>query len=54
MGPRSFPGLAAAAVRVDGCNRERLERLCSYTLPPPIAHERSSLTPAGEVLYAFK
>ncbi|MEZ5962476.1 MAG: transposase [Planctomycetota bacterium] len=43
-----------AAVRVDGCNRDRLERLCRYALRPAIVHERLSLTPSGKVLYAFK
>ena len=43
-----------AAVRVDGCNSERLERLCRYALRPPIVHERLSLTSDGKVLCKFK
>jgi hypothetical protein len=44
-----------AAVRVDGCNRDRLERLCRYALRPPIVHERLALTSDGsKVLCKFK
>ena len=43
-----------AAVRVDGCNRERLDRLCRYALRPPIVHERLSLTSDGKVRCKFK
>jgi hypothetical protein len=43
-----------AAVRVDACSRDRLERLCRYAARPPIVHERLSLTSSGKVLVKFK
>jgi len=43
-----------AAVRVAGCSRERLERLCRYVVRPPIVHERLSLTSNGKVLLKFR
>ena len=43
-----------AAVRVDACSRDRLERLCRYAARPPIVHERLSLTDSGLVLVKFK
>jgi hypothetical protein len=36
-----------------GC-RKRLERLCRYAARPPIAEERLSLLPNGDVLYKLK
>ena len=38
-----------ARVRVDADERDRLERLCSYVAPPPIASERLSLDDDGRV-----
>lgn len=43
-----------AAIRVDACSRDRLERLCRYAAHPPILHERLSLTDSGMMLYKFK
>ena len=43
-----------AAVRVDACSRDRLEKLCRYAARPPILHERLSLTDSGMLLYKFK
>ena len=34
--------------------RERLERICRYVSRSAVAHERLSLTPAGQVRYALK
>jgi hypothetical protein len=42
-------GVAAAAHQ-----RNRLERLCRYVTRPPVAVERLSLTPQGNVRYALK
>jgi len=43
-----------AAVRVPAGQRNRLERLCRYLLRPAIVVGRLSVTPSGQVRYAFK
>jgi hypothetical protein len=44
-----------AAVRVDACSRDRLERLCRYAARPPIVHDRLALTTDGKkVIYKLK
>jgi hypothetical protein len=58
----SEPGLVAvvrgfnlhAATTADGCDRERLERLCQYIGRPPIANERLHLLDDGRVRYDMK
>lgn len=43
-----------ANVRINGNDRNRLEKLCRYTARPPIALERMSETPEGKILYKLK
>jgi hypothetical protein len=58
----SEPGLVAvvggfnlhATTYADGCNRERLERLCQYIGRPPIANGRLHILDDGRVRYDMK
>ena len=43
-----------AAVRVQACERARLERLCRYALRPPVACERLHGTAEGDILLALR
>jgi hypothetical protein len=43
-----------AATAVDGCDRDRLERLCQYIGRPPIAQDRLHLLDDGKVRYDMK
>ena len=43
-----------AGVLVPAGERERLERVCRYTLRPPVAQDRLSLTAEGQVRLALK
>lgn len=43
-----------ANVKIEGRDRDKLEKLCRYTGRPPIALERLSETPDGKLLYRLK
>lgn len=43
-----------ANVKIEGRDRDKLEKLCRYTARPPIALERLSETPDGKILYRLK
>jgi hypothetical protein len=43
-----------ANVKIEGHDRDKLEKLCRYTARPPIALERLSETPDGKILYRLK
>ena len=43
-----------AGTRIDGHDRNSLERLCRYVARPPIAQDRVSLLPDGRVSYRLK
>jgi hypothetical protein len=43
-----------AATAVDGCDRDRLERLCQYIGRPPIAQDRLHILDDGKVRYDMK
>ena len=56
-GPRcaSVGGLSLHAnVAVPARDRQRLERLCRYVARPPVASERLSQQPDGQLLYRLK
>jgi hypothetical protein len=49
------PGFSLhAGVAADVHQRQRLERLCRYITRPPVAIDRLSLTPQGNIKYALK
>jgi hypothetical protein len=49
------PGFSLhAGVAADVHQRQRLERLCRYITRPPVAIDRLSLTPEGNIRYALK
>jgi hypothetical protein len=43
-----------ANVKIEGRDRDKLEKLCRYTARPPVALERLSETPDGKILYQLK
>ncbi len=43
-----------AGVDIASNERGRLERLCRYVSPPPVASERLALTASGQVRYTLK
>jgi len=43
-----------ANVKIDGKDRDKLEKLCRYTARPPVALERLSETVGGKILYRLK
>lgn len=43
-----------ANVKIEGHDRDKLEKLCRYTARPPVALERLSETGAGKILYRLK
>ncbi len=43
-----------ANVKIDGKDRDKLEKLCRYTARPPVALERLSETEDGKILYRLK
>ena len=43
-----------ANVKIEGRDRDKLEKLCRYTARPPIALDRLSQTPDGKILYQLK
>lgn len=43
-----------ANVKIEGEDRDKLEKLCRYTARPPVALERLSQTPDGKILYRLK
>ncbi len=43
-----------ANVKIDGKDRDKLEKLCRYTARPPVALERLSETGDGKILYRLK
>lgn len=43
-----------ANVKINGKDRDKLERLCRYTARPPVALERLSETGNGKILYRLK
>ena len=43
-----------ANVKIEGRDRDKLEKLCRYTARPPIALDRLSQTPDGKILYRLK
>ncbi len=43
-----------ANVKIEGHDRDKLEKLCRYTARPPVALERLSQTPDGKIVYRLK
>jgi hypothetical protein len=43
-----------ANVKIEGRDRDKLEKLCRYTARPPVALERLSQAPDGKILYSLK